>query len=387
MAQQTGQNAGDQTSSFFWYVVLLAIAFVLIWFFGKAYLIPPIFYIRNAEIYLLSGVLQGWNFLADYLHLPLANISKLNHMQDFMNVAEVKKVTLNQVEFISHVIGTYYRYPLAVLIAGLAYISLFRHRSARFINTYDMNSLKKAEASNWPEITPVVSLDLIKQKLNDGPWAMSKLPLDFCRENNLLRAVEVNEKMTWSIVHGAAERLFVLQMGPMWDDVSRLPIHMKALFVIFLSRVSRGKDISFDLLNQLARSSGDGRLDFTGVEDLVQKYKDHPAVKWAVSRHAYVYTVLATLLELARLEGVLATAEFVWLKPLDRRLWYVLNAVGRSTPVVEAAGVYAHWLAEKKLQRRLSTPVVAEAVDALDKAVGEILYMSEGESWRTNSVA
>ena len=162
---------------------------------------------------------------------------------------------------------------------------------------------------------------------------------------------------------------------------------MKALFVIFVSRVSRDQEVSFKILHQLARSSGGGRLDFSGIEELAAQHKEHPVVKWAAAHHAYVYTVLATILELARLEGVLATSEFVWLKPLDRRLWYVLNAVGRSTPVVEAAGVYAHWLAEKKLRRRLSTPVVAEAVDALDKAVGEILYMAEGESWRTNSVA
>ena len=215
MAQQSGQNAGDATSSFFWYVVLLAVAFILVWFFGKSYIIPPVFYLRNAEIALLSWVLQGWNFLASFVHLPLADVVDLKRIQHFMGTAVAKKVTLDQVEYISTVIGSYYRYPLIALVGGLAYISFFHHRSARFIDVYDMNSLKKAEAGNWPEITPVLSLDLVKQNLNEGPWAMSKLPLDFCRENNLLRVVVQNEKHTWSIVHGAAERLFVLQMGPL----------------------------------------------------------------------------------------------------------------------------------------------------------------------------
>src|SRR3990167_2548166 len=382
-----GQNAGDQTSSFFWYVVLLTAAFILIWYFGKEYLVPPIFYVRSAEIYLLDLIFKGWNGVAGLIHLPEIKTASLEKILYYMQTSDPRKVTLNQIENISMFVGNYYRYPIMAVFIGLAYVSYFRHRSARFINDYSMKTLRKEEVVSWPEITPVVSLDLVKQNLNEGPWSMAKLPLDFCKEHNLLRTVQKDGGNIWSISHGLAERLFVLQMGPMWDGVERLPLHMKAVLVIFVSRIARDKDVALTLLDQIAKSSVSGRLDFTGVDEFVKRYGNHKVVKWSATRHAYVYTVLATLLEIARVEGVLATSEFIWLKPLDRRLWYVLNSVGRWTPVVEVAGVYAHWIAEKKLRRALNTPVVSEAVIALDKAVSEILYTVEGESWHTSNVA
>lgn len=387
MAQQQGQQAGDQTSSFFWYIVLLACAAVAVWFFGKQYLVPPLFKLRLAELWLLERCVDGWNVVAPLLHLNPLDTQQLTSAQAYLTDYSANSVTVAQVTEISHDLGRFYRYPVMLLLAGLAYISYFRHRVAQFTNQYDMNSLKKAEVTNWPQINPVLDHDLIKQDLDKGPWAMSKLPLDFCREHDLLRVIEQDGKKTWGIVAGAAERQFVLQMGPLWQGVDVLPIHIKALLVIFLARISRDLDLSYRLLDQLARSSRSGKPDFSEVETLLVKFRDHPALAWATERHAYVYTVMATLLELARLEGVLASAEFLWLKPVDRRLWYVLNGVGRLTAVVEIAGVYAHWLAEKKIRRRLSTPVVAEAVQALEDAVSEILYVPAGESWRTNNVA
>ena len=96
-----------------------------------------------------------------------------------------------------------------------------------------------------------------------------------------------------------------------------------------------------------------------------------------VYRHAYVMTVMAAMLELSRCDGVLATSEFVWLKPLDRQLWYVLNDMGRQTPSIESAGVFAHLAAEKKFGRPLRVPMVDEAVVALGEALEEILYEPE----------
>jgi intracellular multiplication protein IcmP len=388
MSQQGGgQGQTDQTASFFWYVVLIAIAVILIWFFGKKYLVPPIFWIREGELYLLEAVLKGWNYLASFVHLPLANINSFEHIKHFMDAAQAKEVTLEQVEYISGEIGVYYQYPMALIILALAYISFFRHRSQRFVKTYSMKTFLKAESENWPQIHPILSQDILSQKLDEGPWAMSQLPFEFCKTHNLLKLVKKNEKPCWSIVQGAAERLFVLQMGPLWEGVDKLPIHIKAFLVIFVSRLSRHKEVSHQLIDQIADSAQSGKLNFSGVDELFETYKNHKVVKWAAKRHAYVYTLMATLLDLSRAEGVLASAEFIWLKPLDRRLWYVLNTVGRVTSVVEVGGVYAHWMAEKKLQRGLSTPVVNEAVKALDIAVGEILYTEAGKTWHTSNAA
>lgn len=386
MQQGGGQNASDQTASFFWYIVLIAVAVLVIWFLGKKYLVPPLFYIRTMEMYVIEYVLKGYNYLATMVHLPIAGVARIQHAVDFMANSNPKKVTIDQVEYVSNVAGYYFRYPVIAVLLVLGYFAAFRHRSGSYVTTYSMKTLKKAEAINWPEITPVKDLDLIKQNINEGPWAMAKLPLDYCKEHDLLVQVVKDGKRIWTISHGAAEKLFVMQMGSMWESVDKLPIHMKALFVICIARSDRDKKTSLGLLKQISLSANSsGQLDFTGVEELAQKYKDHKLLKWVVQRHAYVYTVMSRLLEIARAEGVLATAEFLWLKPYDRRLWYVLNTVGRVTPTIEVAGVYAHLLAEKKLERRLRTPVVSEAVRGLELAIEEILFVGDEEKWRTSN--
>ena len=86
---------------------------------------------------------------------------------------------------------------------------------------------------------------------------------------------------------------------------------------------------------------------------------------------------MASMLELARTDGVLASAEFLWLKPLDRKLWYMLNSVGRQTAVPEIAGAFAHWTAEKKTKRALRVPMVDEAAKSLEVAMKEIIYEAD----------
>ena len=96
--------------------------------------------------------------------------------------------------------------------------------------------------------------------------------------------------------------------------------------------------------------------------------------KKVVEGNAYVLTVMASMIMAARADGVQASADFLWLKPLDRRLWYVLNSMGRQTPYTEAAGVYAHWLAEKEAGRKLIIPMIEMATNALEIALKELIY-------------
>ena len=250
-----------------------------------------------------------------------------------------------------------------------------------------MNSLKKIEAENWPSITPVLTLDLLKEDLESGEWAMAQMPIDFCHKNKLLHVTEEQGKKIWVMNRAEAEKAFVMQMGPLWKGVENLPIHLKALAVIFISRALRDEKTANKLLDQIAASAQNGKLNFAGVEELVKKYRKHHIFKWLEQRHAYVGTLMATLLELARSNGVLASAEFLWLKPVDRRMFYVFNSVGRRVACVEAAGLFAHWKAEQKLKRLLRAPMVEQAVVALEEAVTNSLYIEGGESWRINNAA
>ncbi|AIT64055.1 type IVB secretion system coupling complex protein DotM/IcmP [Coxiella burnetii] len=382
------QNATDQTANFFWLLVLLTLGVLVFWWLERSYIVSAIFFVRHYEIDLIKGVLDGVNVGLGWLNLTPIDDHKLAFWQHFMATANKKEVTFPQVGALSTDVGLWVRYPVILILLGLASWMLFRNRSARFQRTHTMDSLKKSEVENWPQITPVLSLNLLKTDLDKGPWAMAKLPLNFCKEHNLLDiTIGENDKKVWTVKPGPAERLFVLQMGPLWKGVEALPIHVKALLIVFVARGHRDHKVAEDLLVQIAQSALHGRLNFSGVEELLTKYKDSKIIKWLESRHAYVGTLMASLLEIARIEGVLATAEFLWLKPVDRRLWYMLNSVGRQTAVVEVAGLFAHWRAEKRLERPLRTPMVKEAVTALEKDITTVLYISEEERWHTSRAA
>jgi intracellular multiplication protein IcmP len=100
-------------------------------------------------------------------------------------------------------------------------------------------------------------------------------------------------------------------------------------------------------------------------------------VQKVIAVHGYIVTAMASLLVASREAGVLSTAEILWLKTTDRRMWYMLNSVGRYTAMGEIAGAFAHWLAEKKLGLPLVVPMVEEAVKGLELALSDILYKPE----------
>ncbi len=92
---------------------------------------------------------------------------------------------------------------------------------------------------------------------------------------------------------------------------------------------------------------------------------------------------MASLLEGARDDGVVPSAEFLWLKTIDRRLWYMLNSVGRQTPYPEVGGPFAHWRAEKAMGRRSLVPMIDEAIKALEIAIKEMKLSPQNAGVRT----
>lgn len=73
--------------------------------------------------------------------------------------------------------------------------------------------------------------------------------------------------------------------------------------------------------------------------------------------------------------GLLAPAQFAFLKLVDRRLWYALHALGfeadgplahpHPSQRVEAIGARAHWAAERAIGAPIPTPEFDAAIDAI----------------------
>lgn len=118
-------------------------------------------------------------------------------------------------------------------------------------------------------------------------------------------------------------------------------------------------------------------IDMTEPRKVIQQYVSDPRIKHLITRHAYNRTLLFSLFGEARKLGVLPPADVRWLRFYDRGLWYVVQNIGRQGVFVEAAGVYAHYLMEKRLDKPLQSPHVERAVKGLGMALRSFRFESE----------
>jgi intracellular multiplication protein IcmP len=371
MAAGGGQGAGQQPSdnhmAALWIVVGLFVAGFLIWYLLKAYLVEGFFYVKLAEIWFLSIFVGGLNATVGTIHYGLASPAD---------------VPFDSLVAVANKVGDYMLFPVLLILIVLAVLLYFRSAAVNFHHVYDMKSLAKAELPLWPQLTPVIDKNLVEQHIEQGAWAMSLTPMQFAKKNELLKEnmpvfeegqLRKKAKITVSVIKEKAGQAFAMQLGPLWSGVEYLNPHTKALFAAFCARACGHAAQSREFLGSLARSSGEGKLDFSGTEELL-KYASDKKVKIVIDRHAYVSTVMASILEFARTDGVLASADFLWLKPVDRRLWFLLNSIGRQTSPSEVGGPFAHWLAERELGRPIKTPMIEQAIIGLEEAIKEVIY-------------
>lgn len=256
--------------------------------------------------------------------------------------------------------------PMGGLFAWYAHRVWKAQPAKNLRRTLDRRKIIESEVRIWPWIAPVVKLDLVAQPIHEGRWAMARTPVDFARKYRLLDGREVNKLRT--------EKFFSSQLGKLWEGPDRLPRHVRALFACFIAQACRDKDGARDGLRTLALSHADGKPDYAFVQPLLDKHLGDERLAPLFRNHAYAVTVLCAALELARSNGVLPPAYFLWLRPLNRPLWYALNNVGRRTPFCDAAGVHAHYLAEKVAGHRIERPYVVEAAKALERALREYKF-------------
>lgn len=377
--QAAGSSNNDNALDFLWLVVIIVVGMALVWYFGKTPITRAVFFVRQYELIAIQAVLSIWNKVLIFTQVPIpsANTQTLLQWQHFVKNTPTSSVNFQALSALSTEVGRYLAYPIAGILGVLAIFIYRSNLTTHFKTIFNMQRLKQTEYHDWPQITPVLQTDLVKQDLKTGPWAMAMTPIDFCKQYQLLQITSEHGENKATLLTGAAHRIFTLQLGSVWEGADKLPLYMQALVAIFIARGNRDRISADPILQRISASANEGTLDFSGAVTLWRKHINSKNVQRVLQKHAYIYTVMASLIELAREDGVLATAEFLWLKPLDRKLWYMLNSVGRQTAVPEIAGAFSHWLAEKKVGQPLKVPMVQEAVKSLQAALEEIVYTDE----------
>lgn len=368
-----GGGEGQDQNSFalLWAIVAIIVLGFITWHFFSDQFIMAFLAVKKAEV----------TAIAFFIDSPKIQTAILG-----LNMANPQNVTMEYATAISKFTGSYLIYPVCFILIVMGIIMLRGSASMRFTKTYNMDSLAKQEKNNWPQISPVVDLDLVDTDISKGPWAMSMNPMQFAKHYKLLKIeIVADRKSVWkaegvpkaTVIKSRANQVFSAQVGPLWSGVNQLPAHTKALFAIFAARIEHDTDTARNYLYKLSSSAAKGEIDYSETEVLLKKHANSKAVQKCVSKHAYVLTIMASMLVLGRSDGVLASADFLWVKPLDRRLWYILNSIGRQVAVPEVGGIFAHWLAEKEMGRPLTAPMIEEATKALELAISNMLFLPE----------
>lgn len=295
-------------------------------------------------------------------------------MKDRLAKANPAKVTFEQMVDVGMWIGSYTRWVISpALIAAAVYI----YRKSPLDNhnkEYNMDSLLKSEVRVWPHVAPVMGLNLIKQDIDgkDGSkWAMGQTEFSFILQHNL-----------WTdgaLDLGKAKEVFSKQLGPMLTKLSAMKPERRAICALFLLRLTGDMDNFKKLRGELAlfRSKMTVKPNpatvMAYVDSVLAKHKEHPVVLELTQKHAYETTFLTSLFQKAK-KGVFPPNEILWLKPVDRTLWYALHQEGlgkNKVAWVEAAGIRAHWMAEVTVGRAIEQPTVSAAVTGLHLETNE----------------
>lgn len=394
MAGPGPQDQGGEKNTYYilWMIALVVLVGGLIWYFFDTQLKMFFIALRKYELIAIYAVLAFLPYDLFARFLPWFSIPDFSQQvaEDLILVRQItsQNISLEIAEALSNEVGEFIRYPASLLMVGLAWYVYHNHILMRFTRKHNMKTLVESENPSWPQIRIVNKIDLLKEDLDSGPWAMAMTPMQFAKKYKLI-TVDFAEKVgsgfskteapefKVTLNRLRAERAFSAQLGQPWRSVAAMAPYRRAIFAVLAAKGCRDSKKALDLIAQLAGSAGDGKLDLRGADELWQAHYKNNLVERVCKQHGYESTVMAGMVQLAREDGVLASADFLWVKPIDRRLWYVLNNVGRQTPAAEVGGIFCHWYNELALKRPLSVPVVEAAVDALELALSEVIYVPD----------
>ncbi len=362
--QQQQQQSGDNSLAAVWLCVALFGVIFVVWHVAHAYIVHYLFFYNIILAKSVIFFLEGTSLPADIVA---------------MQTLDPNTVTWQQLLYYLDSVGQYLAFPVMLVMLILAIVLYRSDVTMKFRKTYTMGTFRAQEQDNWPAIMPVIKTDLVNTSVNEGPWAMALTPMEFAKKNNLLRKSDPlldlpqpGLESTANIRRADAKRIFTLQLGPVWEGFDACAPHVKVLAAVFMARINRDQKAAYAILTEIDKTIAEGKPHYAVAMETLKKYEKNDLILEITTKHAYLLTVMASLLKAARDDGVVPASEFLWLKTVDRRLWFMLNNMGRQTAFVEVGGPFAHWKAEVAMGRATLVPMIDEAIKALDAAIKEV---------------
>ncbi|HIV66285.1 MAG TPA: hypothetical protein H9991_08490 [Candidatus Mailhella excrementigallinarum] len=305
--------------------------------------------------------------------------------------------------------GSWIRWPFALLLVLFGVAAIFMGRVGGLVRRFNMESLLKNNAESFPCLRPVVGRGkylLSPESHDSGLWRIARTPVQFALEHGLLldeqgdpftpeQALKNGLPSTalpaWGHARLDEEKslgVLTAQLGKRFEGYEGLSPCRRALAAAFLAYAGGNKKGCIALLDAVSLSYAEenGQASCPLLEDgnFVGKLKKEwdcraPILsEKCLSIHAaYELPWFMALLYRARQKGVLASSQFLWLRPLDRPLWYALNQCGGRAAWAEGFAAWAHYQAEEKAGKALSEPHVQPAVASLRQSLAAQGWLTE----------
>lgn len=387
---------GNEDPTWTLLLILVAVAAIcgVIWFFFHAPLLEVLRYLRMVELAPLTLIDQraaacfSWLRVAPvvekdtvftaqmaYASAACFGVENLREMGD--KAVNFYGLSISSIGQLGRLGGLYYRWVLLAVCVYFVYYALFVSNASKFRTRHNLESFIKAQAQMWPVIRPFINFNPAKFSSRVlGTPVPSKLPL-------FAESLAPEEWLAFHkipVVDGIPDkertrRALLHQLGPRWEGkFESLPAHIACLMAAFALKGVQKRDESDEFLGRIAVcwSAEKGFAPTPDVLAEARKYLKDPAIGGEAAKlaakHAYRTTALLGVLKWGRyMGGVLASAQFLWLRGVDRELWYACNNLGRRTFHSEGAGALAHFMAEDAAGKALPIPRLETALIAMNQ--------------------
>ena len=275
---------------------------------------------------------------------------------------------------------TYIRWPIGAAFVATAIYAVFISPRAKFRTRHNLESFIKLQAKMWPVISPIADFNPIKSSARiPGDMIPDKLPM-------FAEALSPEEWISYhriTVTNGvvdreATRRALLLQLGPRWSGIESQAPYFRALYAAFCLKGAQKREESDEFLGRVSLC-WNAKTGFHLSSEVAaevkkilsdSKFTDKP--NEIASHHAFRTTAMAGVLRWARsMGGVLAPAQFLWLRGVDRNLWYTLNNLGRRSFHAEGMGAMAHFMAEQAAKKALPIPRVDTAIVTLNQFLAD----------------
>jgi intracellular multiplication protein IcmP len=337
--------------------IILIIILMGIWYVIGDQIASGTRWVRVGELYIIGLFTDRYDTFRDQLiALPAGQIT----FQQFLRMNEI--------------VVNIFKYPLAGILFYLAWRCYYINNGNIFTRKFDLEGLIKEHTKVFPVITPITKFNPLKEnsrKQGDPvpvklpPFAEALMPEEWVSYYDIPLNDNIPDR-------DAAMRAFLPQLGKRWQGPTALPPYAQALFAACAMKVGGERTKSDDFLSEIAATWEPGRgLRLTKelkdkIRDALQNPKQGRVLEKIAAQHAFVSCAMLRSLQFAREQGgVLAPAQFIWLRAVDRTLWYPLNNLGRNAVHIEAAGAITHYRAELSAHKPIPNPQLNPAVDGL----------------------